>query len=368
MKILFVLEYFDPHIGGVELLFKQLANELLDKGHELVVLTNRYDVALPKFEKRDNLTIHRYRFFNRYLFTFMAWIPAIRLAKRVDVIHTTSYNAAIPAYIAARFANKKAIITFHEYWGELWYKLPWIHPISRRGFAWFEKLIVRLNFDRFVGVSEFTCNALRKAGINKDKIVQIYNGINYLDYEFKMEEQKCSDQPYIFCFFGRPSYSKGLDLLLPAFAQLVENGHNVRLRLIIPNENYGPSFRVLELVKSLNLHEYIDLRHDLSFKELKGAIQSSNAVVIPSYSEGFCFAAAESVALGMPIISSQQGALIEVVSRKFIATKELNTSALREAMILALQGDWQTSTTKTFPIQKTIDKYISLYKDLLNSN
>ena len=41
MRILFVLENYLPHIGGVEILFKNLSESLVKKGHEVDLVTHR---------------------------------------------------------------------------------------------------------------------------------------------------------------------------------------------------------------------------------------------------------------------------------------------------------------------------------------
>ncbi|MBU0626082.1 hypothetical protein KKH82_01285 [Patescibacteria group bacterium] len=46
----------------------------------------------------------------------------IKLAKQHDVIHTTTYNAAIPASIIGRISKRKVVITVHEIFGKLRYK------------------------------------------------------------------------------------------------------------------------------------------------------------------------------------------------------------------------------------------------------
>ena len=77
------------------------------------------------------------------------------------------------------------------------------------------------------------------------------------------------------------------------------------------------------MIEEYDLHSCVRIFHHLSKPELIEKITQSDAVVIPSYSEGFCYAAVESVALGMPIISSGRGALPEVVSGKFITLDRL---------------------------------------------
>ena len=153
MKVLFVLEYYDPHIGGVETLFKSLAHQLAQNGHEITVVTNRYDSKLKTYESVDGVEVYRYRFYNRYLFTFFAWISGLRHAEDADLIHTTSYNAALPAWIIAKIKKKDVIITFHEYWGKLWFQLPWLNPISRFLNSTFERMLVKLSFKKIIAVS-----------------------------------------------------------------------------------------------------------------------------------------------------------------------------------------------------------------------
>ena len=41
MKILFVLENYIPHIGGVEVVFKNLAEGLVKLGHDVFLITHR---------------------------------------------------------------------------------------------------------------------------------------------------------------------------------------------------------------------------------------------------------------------------------------------------------------------------------------
>ena len=48
MRILFVLEHFYPYIGGVEQLFWQLSKSLVARGHEVKVITTRFDKKLSK--------------------------------------------------------------------------------------------------------------------------------------------------------------------------------------------------------------------------------------------------------------------------------------------------------------------------------
>ena len=57
---------------------------------------------------------------NRYLFSFLAIPKAIVEARKADIVHTTMFNGAFPAWIAIKLAGKKGIITIHEVWINKW--------------------------------------------------------------------------------------------------------------------------------------------------------------------------------------------------------------------------------------------------------
>jgi len=366
MNILFIVEYYHPHTGGVETFFKSLAEELDLSGHQVTIITNRYDSSLPKLEKQGKgITVKRHRFYNRYLFTFGAWWYALKEARKADIIHTTSFNAAVPARMAAKLTSTKAIITFHEVWDNLWFQLPWMSKFSARLHRLFEKWICSFRFDKFVGVSDFTKNALINSGIPTDKVMRIYNGIRYPARVKYTGSSK--DDPFTFLFFGRVSYSKGTDILIPAIKKLNESNSSFRLVMIIPSEDTTITRDIRSLIKMNRLESVIIQLNDLTYDELEQQIAKADTVVIPSYSEGFCFAAVETMAIGTPIISSGRGALSEVVNGTYIELDSLNADDLAIAMRNAMNGFWTITEQRQFPIEDTIREYLKLYQQIIDN-
>jgi len=100
MKILFVLEHFYPYIGGAEKLFYTLSTNLASQGYEVVVVTTRYDKKLKSNEEHEGVKIIRVNCFNRFGFTVFSLPKVIEHAKDCNLIHTTTYNAALPAMIS----------------------------------------------------------------------------------------------------------------------------------------------------------------------------------------------------------------------------------------------------------------------------
>jgi len=362
MRVLFVLEHYYPHIGGVEKLFQGLAEALAKEGHNVTVITTRHRRGLPGLQRLNGVKVIRLRVKDRFGFTFLG-IPAIvRLARRADLIHTTSYNAAVPAYIAARLRKKKLLITFHEVWGPLWNKLPFIDWWQRKAYSAFERFILRFRFDKVIAVSDYTAKCLKEAGIDPGKITTIYNGIDYRIFEAFRHSPPASH--FVFTYFGRLGISKGLDMIIPAFASLTTLHRNIRLKLIIPRQPEGLLHEINALIKKYGIAEFIEILHELDNERLFREVSHSSCVLLPSYSEGFCFVAAECAAMSVPVISSGRGALREVVSGPCIEMPALNVLQLQKAMIAAMEGKWVQRPLRSFSLDNTIGRYLELYRQL----
>jgi len=361
MKILFVLEHFYPYIGGAEKLFYVLSTNLAKQGYEIVVVTTRYDNKLPKEEVHKGVKIVRVKCYNRFVFTFLSIPKILRHARGCDLIHTTTYNAALPALLSGKLMGKPVFVTFHEVWEKLWKQLPFTSAIARNAFYLFEKLLLHLPFHKFIAVSDFTKSKLIEQGIPENKVVRIYNGI---DYDAFNEYQHHPPERFTYTYFGRLGISKGLDLLIPAAAKFRDAHPNSKLKLIIPRQPKGIYNQIMQLISDHQLESYVEIHHNLSREQLYRELLNSSCVVIPSYSEGFCFAAAEAVALGVPIVSSDLGALKEVVSRRFIKMKEQSAEGLKEALKEAYQEEWVDNAIQYYHLEDSIDRYAEIYKCL----
>ena len=364
MKILFILENHYPNIGGVETLFKSLTESLVLHGSEVTVLTNQFSKELKRQETINGVKIIRVPFYNRYLFTLLGFFPALKYARRSDLIHTTSYNAGVPAYFAGLITQKKVLITFHEVWGNLWFKLPFMGKFSLSLHYLFEKALLLLPFYKFIAVSQSTANNLKSAGIKEEKIIKIYNGIEYTEFEKIKSLPKKEDSDFEFIYFGRLGVSKGLDILLSGIRQLYQKRQDFKLKLIIPLQPAAFHQDIKDIISDYKIGDIITIKSELPKLELLAQIKNADTVIIPSYSEGFCFTAVESMALGVPIISSGKGSLAEVVNGPHLTMKELTSEALATCMNRAIESDWDSIPAKRFHLSDSIIQYLKLYNSL----
>ncbi|MCB0804399.1 MAG: glycosyltransferase family 4 protein [Bacteroidales bacterium] len=361
MKILFVLEYYYPNIGGVETLFKTLAESLVQKGHEVSVITMRFKNDLPVREKINGVEIIRTGLSNRYLFTLFGLFPVLKKAGNFDLIQTTSYGAAFPAVIAGKLKKKKTVITFHELWGNLWFKLPFLSLPEKIINYLTEQIVARLPYHKIITVSDFTKNSFLKANIGKNRIERIYNGLDYTAFgNFQYNPPK----NFTFTYFGRLGVSKGIDLLLDAAKRFLPENPESILKLIIPTRPEKMYRRITDIIKKSGISKQVQIKSNLDRDTLFRELCYSSCIVIPSYSEGFGFTAAESAGLGVPVISSKQGALQEVVSGRLITMEKFNSQSLYKALVDAKQGKWQQTERKRFPLETSVEAYEKLYASI----
>ncbi len=362
MRILYILEYYYPNIGGVEKLFKNLAESRVSQGDEVTVITTLFNKNLPKEETINGVQVYRLNLINRFFFTVLS-IPRIyKAAQKCDFIHTTSYNAGFPAIIAGMANRKKVIITFHEVWGKLWFKMPFLsYPMKVLHFM-YEYMLLKLPFSVFVAVSMATREKLISAGIRKSNIVHIYNGINYAHFD---QVKYAPSKIFTFSYYGRLGISKGLNLLIPAAGQFIRNHPDVQFNLIIPTIPKATFKKVIRLTQKHIIDKNLHLYHNLSEKSLYDLLSKSTCIVIPSYSEGFCFAAVEAAAMEIPVISSNRGALKEVISGKNILMEEFSSKGIIRALEEAYTGHWTTETQRKFDIISQNKKYNQLYANLI---
>lgn len=356
MKVLFILEYFYPYRGGAEKLFHQLTQELSKSSIEVTVLTASYD-GLPLEQTIGTVKILRVKSRNRFHFSFAAIRKAKELAKTTDLIHTTTYNAALPAWLASKLEAKPIFITVHEYWNEIWWKIPFLNPLQRLAFWLYEQFILSLPYDKIVGVSNYTTTRLneRLSGKNVHCIMNGQNKITLL--------RRVVGNYYL--FVGRLGVSIGIDILVESISLSLNKNKNLRFKLVIPQANDRISKYTHAKLSSYISNHQVELHHDIDESDLYKLMAGSKAVIVPSFSEGFGFVASEAAALGVPVIHSGKGALPEAIGGRVVQFEPYTSKALFNAILKAEANQFDEIDGKQFSIENTANNYIQQYQDIM---
>ena len=158
---------------------------------------------------------------------------------------------------------------------------------------------------------------LRYLGQQHPHVVLIPNGIPMEEFQtlpppgtFRGQHGIGANQTMIL-FMSRLNIKKGLDLLLPAFAQYARRHPDARLVLAGPDDGYQAAAEAF--MAENNLTDRIKLVGMLTGETKKAALADADVFVLPSYSEGFSMAVLEAMAAGVPAVVSDRVGFGEVI-------------------------------------------------------
>ena len=121
-------------------------------------------------------------------------------------------------------------------------------------------------------------------------------------------------ETYLIGAVSRMRIEKGIDVLITAFAQLLQTSDR-DLRLLLVGD--GPDRQELEsLAAELNCEDKIVFYGSAEWEEAMQLMARMDVVVVPSRFEGFGLSAAEAMAMRKPLICSDAFGLAELVSHE----------------------------------------------------
>lgn len=220
--------------------------------------------------------------------------------------------------------------------------------------------LINENSKMILTVSEFIKNSFQeKCNQKKADIKVLYNTIDYNIFDSKLTNNKFDyrkiygihPNEIVILFAGRITPEKGIKELLLAF-ESIKDKDNIKL-LIVGDEWFSgtrkSSFKK-ELVLICNsFKDKVIFTGYIDSKEMPKIYALSDIVVVPSLcNEAFCLVALEAMAMGLPLIITNSGGMLEVVdencaivlNRDFNLTNNLekslvkliNNQAIRENM------------------------------------
>jgi glycosyltransferase involved in cell wall biosynthesis len=182
------------------------------------------------------------------------------------------------------------------------------------------------------------------------------------------------DEPLI-TTTGRLVNQKNHATLLRAFETVV-NQHPETSLLIVGD---GPLLEKMEaLSKELDIYDSVVFTGYLPRREyVYGVLKQSTLAVYPSWYEGFCVAAVEAMAIGLPIVVSDIEVLREVVGNPGVFADPNDPEAFADTIINLLQDrknreqhgmEAKDRARSAFPLKRTVHEYYNLYKELTESS
>ena len=374
----FVLEWFPPHIGGVEVLFDQLTRRLAEAGHRVTVVTT-WLPGTPRKEVRNGVRIIRVRTprsFQRYFFTVLAAPTALRALRDADIVHTTTYNAALPGWLVARLRRIPSVITVHEVWGPQWNRLSDLNRWAAYGFRLFEWLVLHLPFSRFICDSRFSEDRLRSMmRPSPDRTEVVYPAV---DYNFWCRERhdpfplrghlSKPEDSFVYLYFGRPGLSKGVLDLLDAALVVREARPDSHLVLILARDPAGQYERIRQRIAALGLGDHVTMLDPVERTELPRYLLAANCICVPSLSEGFGYSAVEANALGCTVVATTGHSVEEVIPCGAMFVPPASPADLATAVLSVAAGRWTPPMpAQRYDIASHVEQVENIYREVIAS-
>lgn len=360
----------NPYSGGQGIYLKYLSRALTGAGHRVAVISGE-----PYPELSDEVELVKLPGLN--LYAAANHVTALRprhLRSFTDTFEYLSmltggfpepytFGRRLTRHFAARAHGRYDVVHDNQClsWGTLALQqrgLPLVttihHPITwDRDIAlahapnWRHRLLIRRwhhflrmqsqvarQLRHIVTVSESSkrdiCTAFR---IPPERVHVIYNGI---DTEvFRPEPDIVRDPWQIITTASADQPLKGTQYLIPAFATLCQQFPELKLVFV---GRPKPGGETEKLIERLGVGDRIRFRHGVSAEEFRGLYARSALAVVPSEYEGFGFPAGEAMACATPVVSTDGGALPEVVGDAGRIVPAKNPAALAQA-IGELLGD-----------------------------
>lgn len=211
--------------------------------------------------------------------------------------------------------------------------------------------------------SNALADALNNQGIEKNKLVINYNGVNPKIFYPATSVNGVKNTSFV--FVGSLIETKGVNELFSAF--LICQKQQPELTLDILGE--GPMKSVLiEKIKNEGLSDIIKLHGSVPLPNVAEFIRNASILVLPSYREGVPNVLLESFACGTPVIATRVGGIPEVVNEDVgILVDEKNSEELANAMIKALAKEWCSEKILAHAAQFDWQKNVKRVLEEINS-
>lgn len=215
-------------------------------------------------------------------------------------------------------------------------RTPWERLLIRRwhSFLRMQKRVIR-QLHHVVTVSEYSRQDIaRDFGLQPSSIALVHNGVD--TDTFRPLPEVARNPCRLMATASADAPLKGLRYLLLAYARLLRRYPDLELLLI---SKPRPGGRTEQLIKRLGLVDRVRFVSGISTAEMVRYYAEAAVAVVPSIYEGFGLPAAEAMACGVPVVSTDGGALPEVVGDAGLLVPAKNAELLADAVASLLEDD-----------------------------
>lgn len=371
MKLLLLSTSYPPVLGGLQTVAQQVAQHMHQHGHAVQVLTMRYPRHLPPYELCDGIPIARWLMLRPNLpdlerGRLAVWLASClyygltlrRLAHLMETFQPQAVNFHFPTHLThfvlwlRRRYTFRLVVSLHGH-----------DVLGDSARTAYERRQFRQLLEQADAVTACSADLLKRAIACVPSIAARaavhYNGVDLTRFADATSFEH--PRPYAL-YVGRLDISKGLDLLIEAFAQAAERAPE--LDLLLAGEGALRS-TLTERLAALGLSDRVHLLGQIAPQGILRLLNGAQFVVLPSRQETFGIAAIEAMAAGKAVLATRVGGLPEVLPVPPNQLVEPEVESLRQALCLWLgdleavrqAGELNRIHARRFDLKYTLQQY-----------
>jgi glycosyltransferase involved in cell wall biosynthesis len=286
-----------------------------DAGHDFVLFVLRKD--LPLFaEFRDRMELVAVPEYFRPPVLNIAWhhtmLPRLAAKHRLDVLHIPSYRRLIPPARCATVATIHDLAPFHVQAKydplRMFYARVVVRRLARRQHA-------------IIAISRNTARDIfRFFNVSQDRVRVIHNGLDHQRFMPPIDDQgelrargRWKVQQPFFLYVSRLEHpGKNHVRLIAAFNRFKQSSASP-WQLVLAGKDWHGAGAIHAAIRNSPFAEDIRCPGFVADTDLPSLYHAAGAFVYPSLYEGFGMPPVEAMACGLPVLSSDRGALAEVI-------------------------------------------------------
>ncbi|MBG9982575.1 glycosyltransferase family 4 protein [Aerococcaceae bacterium DSM 111020] len=317
MNIGFFTDTYFPQISGVSTSIRTLRDELVKKGHRVIIFTTTDPAADSKEKDVIRLPSVPLVSFEDRRIAYSGFDRALKIAKKyhLDIVHThTEFSLGLAGQYVATRLHIPIIHTYHTMYEK------YTHYILDGDLVKPEhvRTMTRVFCQQVHGIispSQMTYDTLREYGVNtKMRVIPTGVDIPPYSHSLRQEDRKqygFSESDFLLLSLSRVSKEKNIDQLIKYFPDIYQQHPQIHLLIV----GDGPARPLLEeQARSINMENRIHFIGEVDHNQVTRFYQMTDLYVNASDSESQGLTYLEAMVNRLPICALYNDYLADILS------------------------------------------------------
>jgi len=364
--------------GGIERYTTEIANGMINKGHNIYLLTSEMDVDIPEAKILKINLPQKPEWLKVLIFALKSYTQIKKIKKQfpIDLVVSNGSATFLADVVIAHSVHIDSIIKTNKINStESKSLMVFLRGLFR--YVWpknlainFVELIAYKKAKNIIAVSSEIKKDLQKSfNIRSSKITVVPNGVdiekfhpNTLYREEVRKKYNVNENIFLILFVGHEFKRKGLEYVIRALP-LVSN--NITL-IIAGNDSLYP---YNELIEKLNIKEKIVFLGPVE-SNIEKLFASADLFILPTQYEPFGLVYIEAMSSGVPVLATKTEGPVEFVKNgyngyfinrdekdiadkiKLVMEDKMSNKMKQNARETAIQYTWENTIEKTLEVFK----------------